>query len=224
MSNAMQELEAQWNAAVEAEDATQVEQLVRTILRQHPLSPLASEIRYKRGVLNLTEGEGLGSERLARAVHEFREGLKAGEAAGQAAEPWRSLNRTQLGVCLARRNNIDGALQELQAVASYRPHSTTGLGALMLITEILESNNREREAKRFHTQRLTYARALVRENEDADDIHALRFLLAQELLDSPYRNQGEALLQELAALDEETLGTELYTEMQEFIHQWNASS
>lgn len=214
---ALQErLQERWQAALAQENTSQVEELVRLVLRQYPNTALASEIRYKRGVLILTEGEGIGSERMAKALHEFREGLKAGEEVGPTAEPWRSLNRTQLAVCLAKRNNIQGAVQELLAVANYHPPTVTGLGALTLLQQILEANQQEREAKRYKTQRLSYTRSLVQENEHSPEIHTLRFLLAQELLDSVYADEGEEILQSLLNLDQNTLGTELYEDIREY--------
>lgn len=216
MSNDIQTLEAQWDEALANEDVATVEKLVQVILREHPNTPLACELRYKRGLLTLTEGEGIGSERLAKALNEFRVGLEGAQAVGPDSEPWRSLNHTQIGICLARRNNIDGAVKELQQVVNYRPRSSMGLGALALITEILEKDGREREAKRFKTQRLSFARALVRENPESPELNSYKFILAQELLDSTYNKEGQQLLEELSGMDEETLGTELFHEIQAF--------
>ncbi len=216
MSNDIQNLEAQWSQALANEDTAQVETLVQVILREHPNTPLASELRYKRGLLTLTEGEGIGSERLARALNEFRAGLEGATAVGPEAEPWRSLNHTQIGICLARRNNIDGAIRELQQVAAYRPRTALGLGALALMTEVLEDAGRERDAKRYRTQRLSFARALVRENPESPELNSFKFLLAQELLDSTYDKEGQQLLEELSTMGEATLGEDLYQEIQDY--------
>ncbi len=216
MSQDITALQAQWNDAIEAEDSYRIENLVREILTEHAETTLACEIRYKRGVITLTEGEGFGSERLARALNEFTQGLKSGVAVGPEAEPWRSLNHTQLAVCHARRNNIDGALEELKTITTYKPKNTVGLGAFLLMAQILEANGREQEAKRLQSRRLSYARSLVRENAESEDIHNFRFLLAQELLSSTYAKEGQELLEELYALDVETLGEDLYEDLQEF--------
>lgn len=216
MSADLQALQEQWNTALEQENTQQIEELVRTILRQHPNSALASEIRYKRGVLVLTEGDGIGSERMAKALHEFREGWKSGETVGSAAEPWRTLNRTQIAVCLAKRNNIPGAVQELQAIANYHPPTPVGLGALALLQQILENNQQDREAKRCKTQRISYARSLAQEHQHDHHVYAMRFLLAQELLDSIHADEGEEIFRDLLNLDQHTLGTELYEDIREY--------
>jgi hypothetical protein len=214
-------LEEQWRKAIAEEAPESVENIVREVLREHPKTALASEIRYKRGVLQLTEGVGLGSERLARALHEFEEGARSADVVGAEAEPWRSLNRTQIAACLARRHNFDAAIQELKKVAEYRPHNIAGLGALSLLVKLLLENNRVIEAKRFRTQRLSYARTIVRENADSPEINLMKFLLAQELLDSPYKDEGQQLLRELSALAEEDLGPELYEEIQSFMSEYS---
>ncbi|MCK6508908.1 hypothetical protein L6R29_02930 [Myxococcota bacterium] len=213
MSTPMAELEARWQEAVEREDSAKIEALVREVLRQHPETALASQIRYQRGVINLTEGEGFGSERLARAMSEFDLGAKAGEKVGEGSEPWRSLNRTQLGACKARLGNIEGASSDLQAVVAYRPRSVAGLGALGLLSKILREDKRERDAARFDTQRISYARALVRENPDPNQAHELRFVLAQELLDSNASDEAREILHELKALGADALGEELYADV-----------
>ncbi|MCB9641273.1 MAG: hypothetical protein H6728_12295 [Myxococcales bacterium] len=226
MSDQMAALETRWQEAVEREDVGQVESLVREILQQHPDSALASQIRYQRGVLALMEGEGHGSERLAKAMSEFGLGSKAGEAAGDASEPWRSLNLAQLGACKARLGNIEEASRDLQAVAAYRPRTVAGIGALGTLARVLRDNDREREASRFDTQRISYARGLVRDNKDADPatLHELRFVLAQELLDSNYASEGVEILQELKALGATGLGEEMYADVLGVLEQVGASS
>lgn len=214
MSRSIEELEAEWRLAIEQENPSLIETLVVEILREHPQTTLASEIRYQRGTFILTEGEGTGMERLARAIGEFEEGTKAGEAIGESSEPWRSLNRTQYAICMARRGNTDAAHVELKKVTAYRPRHVLGLGAMSLLYQILSEAGKEREAKRYNSQRISYARALVRESKDTDSHYMMQFLLSQELLDSEYAQEGQKLLSELAQLDANTLGQELYEDIQ----------
>lgn len=224
MSNDITDIESRWRAAIESEDTYQITQLVPEILKHHSGTALASELRYNRGVITLTEGEGTGSERLVRALSEFTEGLKSAEQVGANAEPWRTLNHTQIAACLARRNNINGAVEELKRVIAYKPKSPLGLGAYVLLTEVLEKSGRERELNRFRTQRISYARALVRENEGSPEIYNYRFLLAQELLSSTFAKQGQQMLDELLSIDEETLGEDLFGEIRAFIQETQNTS
>lgn len=213
MARSIEELESAWRAALEQENAATVEALVREILTEHAETSLASELRYNRGVLTLTEGEGFGNERLARALEEFKAGAASGEKAGEKAEPWRSLNRTQIAACLARLGNIPDAVKELKAVSDYRPRSTAGLGALTLLAELLE-DDKPREAKRYATQKISYARALVRETKETPEWNQMRLLLALELLGSEYAKEGEKLMQELGGMSQDELGEDLYEEVQ----------
>lgn len=215
MGRSIEEVEVQWRTAMEQEQADIVTQLVPEILRDHQSTALACELRYNRGQLTLLEGEGYGSERLAKAIAEFREGVKSGEAVGADAEPWRSLCRSQLGACTARMGNLKGAVEELQKASAYRPRSVAGLGALSLLAELVRQED-PRGAKRYDTQRLSYARALVRDNEGSAEAPYFKFLLAQELLDTPaYAREGKKLLEALASMTEDELGTELFQEVQE---------
>ena len=226
MNEQMEAMEARWRDALEREDTVVVEEMVRDILRNHPKSALASQIRYQRGVLALTAGEGRGSERLAKAMAEFDLGVRAGEAAGAAAEPWRSLNRTQLATCNARLGNTKAAVEGLREVAEYQPRSVAGLGALGILVKILQQDNNPREASRYSTQRISYARALVREAKDAspEEMHQLRLILAQELLDSPYTKEGLEILEDLKALGEEVVGRETYADTLLALEHYGASS
>ena len=214
MSRSIDELEVLWRAAMEQEDAGAVEALVREILVEHPHTVLSSEIRYHRGVSALTEGEGYGHQRLARAQSEFEEGAKAGDKVGTEAEPWRSLNHTQLGSCMARLGNQMEAAKEFKAVADVRPRSVLGLGALSLLANMLRENS-PRDARRYDSARISYARALVREHKEAPDLPYYQFLLAQELLDSEYASEGLKLLKSLGTMTADQLGEELFAILQE---------
>lgn len=207
-------LEAEWRQAVSEEKTSQVEALVKEILTKYPMTALASEIRYKRGILTLTEGEGHGSERLAKAMAEFELGAKAADSAGEAAEPWRSLLRSQLGACKSRLGNLAGATQEWVAAGNYRPRSAVGLGALGLLSKVHRESG-SKDAGKYDTQRLSYARALVREGTQVptEMQYFYKFLLAQELLDSPQAQEGESLLQELKSAGEAGLGVPLYADL-----------
>lgn len=201
MGRSLEELETTFRQAIEEDNASILERVVREVLNDHPETALSSEIRYQRGVLALTWSEGDGSQRLAKAQAEFDAGMRAAETVGETAEPWRTLNRTQLATCLVRLGNTEGATAHLETVSKYRPRTTNGLGALALLAQILRKADKTREAKRYDTQRLSYARALVRENKESPQLNEMRFLLAQQLLDSEYAKEGERLLQELAALE-----------------------
>jgi hypothetical protein len=216
------ELETEWRDAIEQEVEAKVERLTKEILREHPLTTLAAEIRYHRGIITLMEGDGTGMERLARALGEFEQGIKATNRLGEEAEPWRTLLHAQFGVCMARRGNPEAAEAELKTILAFRPRNTAALGAASVITQILEEAGKEREAKRYRTQRLSYARALVREHTEGPEHHFMQFLLAQELLESEYAAEGQSLLDSLQQLDLETLGEELYQDIQAFAEQLDA--
>jgi hypothetical protein len=209
----MEELEPLWRQAIQREDVALVEQLTREILLEHQHSPLACELRYQRGTLALTEGEGIGQQRLNRAMVEFNAGIEAGERSGPAAEPWRSLNKSMRASCLARVGNLDGATEELVALTREYPKSITGFGALCLL-ERLWAEEKPEDAKRYANQRISYARALVRQTKDTNEFHSMRFLLAQQLLDNAqYRTEGINLLESLSQEAPETLGEELQQEV-----------
>ena len=214
------QIKARWRKAVEEENSSLVETLVKEILTQHGMTALAAEIRYNRGVLNLTWGDGHGSERLAKAMAEFELGAKAADSVGESAEPWRSLLRSQLGACKSRLGNLAGATQELLAVGAYRPRTAAGLGALSLLTK-LHKEAASKEAGKYETQRLSYARALVRENTGLppETLRFYQFLLAQELLDSSFASEGEEILRELRGLGEATLGQEMYADVLRLLEQ-----
>ncbi len=196
------------------EDLDAVESIVKEVLTEYSDSIFASELRFQRGIYTLQEGEGYGHERLARALTEFREGLKAADKWGDKAEPWRSLNRTQVGVCLGRLGNIKDATTELKMVADVRPRSVLGYGALALLVELLKEDY-PRDAKRYSNQKLSYARALVRENKESPDYPYFQLILAQELLGTEYAEEGHRLMQELSHLTPEQIDEELYHEIQE---------
>lgn len=215
MARSIEEVEAEWRAAVDQEEISTVARLVRELLTEHPNTALSCELRYQRGLLTLTEGEGTGMERIARAQAEFEEGVKAGEQSTQHAEPWLTLNRTQLAVCKARVGNIDPLEGTIQAIIAAKPRTPVGVGSIGTLTDLLAQEGKEREAKKYRTQLLSYTRGLVRENTEGPTHHLARFLLGQVLLTSEYANEGKELLKELSQLDEETLGSELYTDIQQ---------
>ena len=219
MARNIEDLEKLWREIAAKEEPSnmelqQVEEVVREILTEYPLSALACELRYQRGIYTLREEEGIGSERLARALVEFREGINAADKLGDKAEPWRSLNRTQIAVCLGRLGNVKDATTELKTVSNYRPRSVMGLGALTLLVDLLKEDF-PRDAKRYNNQKLSYVRALVRENKESPELPYFRLLLAEELLVSEYADEGRRLMQELASLSADVLGEDLYAEIQE---------
>jgi hypothetical protein len=222
MARTIDQIREEWQRALDAEDEPTVEALVREVLSEHKKTALAAEIRYHRGVITLMEGEGFGNERLGRALGEFRVGIEAAEALGPEAEPWRSLNRTQAGICLARVGNLKGAAEELLKVASYRPRSPMGLGALSNLVDLYLEHKQDRDARRIGTQKLSYARALHRDAAETPEEPYMRYLLAVELLDSAYQAEGRKILQELHATGREALGEELFDEVHESLESLQA--
>jgi hypothetical protein len=102
----------------------------------------------------------------------------------------------------------------LKIVADVRPRSVLGLGALSLLSTMLREHS-PRDAKKYDSQRISYARALVREHKESNDLPYYRFLLAQELLDSEYASEGLKLLKALGTLSEHELGEGLFQILQE---------
>ena len=209
MSLSEQNLREAWTRAVEAEDAVQVEALVRQILTAPSPTSLTAELRYRRGVLNLTEGEGLGSQRLARALAEFKEAVKAAEAVGGEAEPWRSLARTQVGACTARLGNLDGAVKELQATADYRPRSPAGHGALAVLADVLRNAGKEADAGRVDRIRQQYAEELLKETSGAEHQPVCEMIQATELLGGPRHEEALAILRSLISRGADAVGQEV---------------
>ena len=75
--------------------------------------------------------------------------------------------------------------------------------------------NSPRDARRYDSARISYARALVREHKEAPDLPYYQFLLAQELLDSEYASEGLKLLKSLGTMTADQLGEELFAILQE---------
>ncbi|MEM1007571.1 MAG: hypothetical protein AAGJ35_01075 [Myxococcota bacterium] len=211
--------ENRWRRAVLEEDVEEVELCVRTILHEHPETAVAAEIRFQRGVIALEEGEGTGQDRLERARVEFGLGFASGQAVGEAAEPWRSINRNQWALCTHRLGDPQQAQDALLEVSRLRPRSLVGWEALRLLCEIsaeIATPDAEKLYKRYFSQRLSYLRALVREQSQAEteQWNQLRFLLAMELCDRPrFVEEGVALLETLRTEGQAKLGEELYADV-----------
>jgi|GEM_PF-1756122 len=214
MARPIEDIEKQWRQALEEENAKEIASLAPEILKDHTQSALACELYFHRGNNVLVSGEGFGTERLARAINEFKAGSEIGAQLGEAAEPWRSLTRSQLGTCLYKLGNIQGAIAELKAVADYRPRSSSGMGALHMLTEFLQEDY-PRDAKRYEAQKLSYIRAMIRESTEPSQTHFLKYILAQELLANPSQAfEGKKLIKELATLTEDELGEDLFGDVQ----------
>ena len=217
MARTEEDLRALWQDALRRGASYDVERLVREILTTTPPIPLAVEVRYHRGVIDLTEGDGLGSQRLARAIAEFREGAKIGDQLGPSAEPWRSMNHLQLGTCLARVGNLPDAEKTLRNVAALRPYSITGHTALEVLADLLRQRGREADAARVDRDRLDYVRRLATHSPDGEARYLAEFILATELVDAGKKAEATPIFQRLASLGPDRVGPDIHRQSKAFL-------